>query len=297
LGSTSILSTQVIGEPFNELGRRLQDRGKYRIASVLYALASSLEPSWSAPWFNRGLMAKFRHDWPSCYRFTLKSTELDPDFKAGWWNLGIAATALSDWVVARRAWWRYGISVPLGDGPPDMNLGAVPIRICPDTLGEVVWCRRLDPARAEIHSIPFPESQHAHGDILLTDGEPKGYRSSSGRDVPVFNALEILTPSAFNTYAVEAIASSENDANELVRSGIPREVVIEDWTSVRVLCTACSQGSPGEHEHAPPAEWEPNRRFGMAAIDSNRVDDIISHWARGGMNRQVRSMSCVLSRG
>lgn len=286
----------MLSVPINQFGRRLQDWGWYRTADAFYFMATRLEPSWSAPWFNRGLMAKFRHDWPECYRLTLKSTELDPDFKAGWWNLGIAATAISDWAVARRAWWRYGISVPLGEGPPDMDLGSVPIRICPDTIGEVVWCQRLDPARARISSVPLPESGHAYQDVLLTDGEPKGHRSLSGRDVPVFNELATLVPSAFHTFSAQVLAPSSADINALIESSDLGTLRFEDWSGMGVLCKACSEGSPDDHERSHADEWQANRRVGVAAVDEANIEAALDAWTRGGSGREVASLECVLER-
>ena len=90
-----------------------------------------------------------------------------------------------------------------------MALGAVPIRIDPHGAPEVVWCERLDPARVRIASVPFPESRRACGDVLLTDGEPRGYREYAGRQVPVFNELELLAASKFSTFAVTLSAPDE----------------------------------------------------------------------------------------
>ena len=85
---------------------------------------------------------------------------IDKKDKAAWWNLGIAATALGRWDVARSAWRGFGINMPKGDGPIDFPCGTCPIRINPDGDAEVVWAERIDPARAELLSIPFPESNH-----------------------------------------------------------------------------------------------------------------------------------------
>lgn len=286
----------MFAEPVNELGRKLRDRGMLRSADLAWAAATWLDPSWSTPWFNRGLIAKSGHDWPECYRLTLRATELEPDFKPAWWNLGIAATALSDWAVARRAWWRYGVSVPLGEGPPDMQLGSVPIRVCPNTEGEVVWCHRLDPARAAIYSVPLPESGRAHGDILLTDGEPKGYRSLGGRDVPVFNELEILVPSARRTFLAEVVAPTPEDAEALVRSGNDDSATIEDWSTIRILCTKCSEGRPHDHESPAEGAWKENRRFGLAALDEPAAAGLLEAWVQGGAGRALQSLECVFSR-
>ena len=160
-----------------------------------------VSPSWAVPWFNRGLTAKFAHRCDSL-RFNLQATKLDPSFKPAWWS----------YRHRRDCHWRldgrrlrhgstYGVAVPPGDGPLDMRLGGIPIRIDPSGTAEVVWCERLDPARARIVNIPFPDSGRACGDILLTDGEAQGYREAAGRQVPVFNELEVLSASTLSTFS------------------------------------------------------------------------------------------------
>ena len=279
----------------NELGRKLQDRGSLGLADAAYATATRLEPDWPTPWFNRGLMAKFRRRWPECYRFNLKATELDPTFEPAWWNLGIAATALSDWVVARRAWWRYGIEVPLGDGPPDMDLGPVPIRVCPGSQGEVVWCQRLDPARAMIRSIPLPESRHAYGDILLQDGEPKGHRFLGDHKIPVFNELEIHTPSDWSTFSAELTVPSPEAAQELRDMTAEGEVIVEDWSTLRILCKQCSEGTPHEHAEDTDEGWKPNRLFGLAATAEPLAAALLDRWRSAGPGRDVGSLVFAFS--
>src|SRR6516162_10568124 len=128
----------------NEIGMLLQNRRTYRGADFLYRLSSTFAPNWSAPWYNRGLIAKFERRWADSIAFNARATRLNPDNPAAWWNLGIAATAIGEWGKAREAWRHHGVELPAGEGRPDMDLGPVPIRICPEENGEVVWCRRLD---------------------------------------------------------------------------------------------------------------------------------------------------------
>jgi hypothetical protein len=90
----------------------------------------------------------------------LGGAEGDP----AWWNLGIAATALRRWDAARDAWRRFGIQVPDGTGELQMDLGPAPVRLDPDGRAEVVWGRRVDPARIVVINVPTPESGHRWGD-------------------------------------------------------------------------------------------------------------------------------------
>ena len=212
----------------NEAGRRWQDRGYPGVAGAAYASAALLAPSWSAPWFNRGLLAKGQRRWSDSLKFNRRAAELDPDDPPAWWNLGIAATAIGQWTAARLAWTRYGIPVPPGEGPIEMDLGAVPIRLSPADQPEVVWCRRIDPARAVVLSIPTAGSGRGCGDLLLHDGEPTGSRLLQGRKVPVFDELELLLPGTRHTFAVEVLAPRPADVAELETGPDDVPVAIED---------------------------------------------------------------------
>jgi hypothetical protein len=285
-----------LAHPINEVGRAFDRRGQLRIADFTYAVAARIAPGWDAPWFNRGILAKAGRKWPECRRYNLRATDLDPSFSPAWWNLGIAATALGDWPLARQAWSRYGVEVPPGEGPLELNLGPVPIRLAPDSAGEVVWCRRIDPARAIIANVPLPDCDRTFGDIVLHDGEPKGRRIRAGREVPVFNELELLTPSSFCTFQAHVTARDADSAQALEMSALPGQVAIEDWSTIRLICTACSQGIPHEHK-APDTTWNPERRFGIAAESEAIAMERLQYWTKGGEGRSLRSLECVLARG
>lgn len=281
----------------NESGRALDRRGHRRAADLCYALAAWLDPEWDAPWFNRGIIAKVQGRWLDCRAYNVKATDLDPSFEGAWWNLGIAATALEDWPVARRAWSRCGVTIPLGEGPPDLNLGPVPIRVSPESAAEVVWCHRVDPARAVVTSVPLPDCGRTFGDVVLHDGEARGHRVLSGRELPVFNELQLLTPSPFRTFEAAVTAPTREDADALEASAVRREVAIEDWSSIRFMCASCSEGTPHEHEALSEKDrtWEPNRRFGIAAKTEASAAARLEHWCSGAEGRAVHSLECVFA--
>lgn len=263
----------------NELGRLCDNRSWFSAANRLYGLASQVSPEWAVPWFNLGLNAKYGGKWAESQKYNERAAALDPRMEPAWWNLGIAATINQDWPTARRAWQSYGITIPQGDGPLEMDLGSVPIRINPKTSGEVVWCQRIDPARARIFSVPFPESGHRYGDLLLTDGAPKGYRITLGKQVPVFDELAVILASDWQTFGVELTAPGPADSQDLVELAQARGLVAEDWSDVEVLCKACSEGIPHEHEpFAPKDNWNPQRKFGIAAHENREVEGLLNAW-------------------
>src|SRR5215213_4307529 len=153
-----------LAEQLNNEGQQLRDDGDVAGAEAAYRAAASAAPEWSAPVYNLGLLYKYEGRWHESLLFNQQAATLAPDDEASWWNLGIAATALGDWNEARRAWTACGIEVPLGDGAPEFDWGSTPVRLDPNGEAEVVWARRIDPARARIVSVPLPTSPFHWGD-------------------------------------------------------------------------------------------------------------------------------------
>jgi hypothetical protein len=241
-----------------------------RTAVIRFTRAVETQPRDPEAWYNLGLAHKYLHNWRESAdanerALALKSKRGDP----AWWNLGIAATALRDWDLARRAWRGYGITrkqLPDGSGPIELNWNSNPVRIFSDDRDsiEVVWGRRLCPARMRIESIPFPTSNHRWGDIVLHDGAPNGERTSGGTTYPVFDELERWSPSEIPTLRA-AVRCTTDDANALVDAFRAALFDAEDWsTSVRQLCKECSEGLPTAHDHTFP-EGGRDRTFGIAA--------------------------------
>jgi hypothetical protein len=266
-----------------------------------------LDPDAAWAWFDLGLRAKWRRDWAACAELNERALAAggDPLEDPAAWNLGIAATALGDWDTARRAWAAYGIELPAGRGPIQARLGQTPIRLNPEPrypgetplrLGgetwevEVVWCERLDPARAMITNVPTPESGHAYGDIVLHDGEPVGERTLGDATFPVFNELDRLVASRVPTLSVEVTCPTEADSDDLSETFAAAGLAAEDWTSsFRVLCRACSEGNPDlVHDHDDLGEvdgdWSAERWIGVAADEPTAVT-LLDRWAAGAPGR------------
>lgn len=265
----------------NERGLKLDDQGQPAKAIREYERAARIDPSWSAPAYNLGLVYKYSSDWERSLQHNLRATQLNAEDQAGWWNLGIAATALRRWEVARAAWRGAGIAIADGDGPIELPCGTATVRLNPDSKAEVVWADRLDPARARLTNIPLPASDFRYGDVVLHDGAPHGYRKLGDREIPVFNCLALMDPSSFSTWVLEVEVEVERDAaiERLSKLATASDVVAEDWTtSTRLLCKACSEGTPhAEHDH----ERKPSDRshqVAIAAPDEHQVRRLIDRW-------------------
>jgi len=264
----------------NEAGRRLAREDRHEDAARAYRSAIEADPGWSVPWYNLGLLHKYRGEWAASLDCNRRAAELRPDDGDAWWNYGIAATALGRWDDARAAWRGCGIEVPDGDGPPDMRLGPVPIRLAPDGAAEVVWCDRIDPARAAIRNVPLPSSGRRWGDVVLHDGAINGYRRVGDREVGVFDELDLLESSEFRTYEVVLRDVAEADLVRL--SGLAEELgaSAENWSrSIRYLCRQCSEGRPhGEHDRDLTGE-RPDLGIGLAARDDGHLARVLAEWA------------------
>ncbi|QZA78037.1 hypothetical protein K4H28_00915 [Deefgea tanakiae] len=236
--------------------------------------------------YDLALLYKYQSRWAESLRYNRRAAELNPEDEAAWWNLGIAATAMSDWETAAKAWAFFGITMlldALENAAPDLKLGLIPVRITQDDQVEVLWANRLDPARAQIVSVPMPDCGVRYHDIVLIDGAPRGTRILHGKEVPVFDWLEFWQRSNYSTYVIEANASQELAVNTLDSLVVDAGLALEDWGSnVQMLCKACSEGIPHEHHDQVAAvaetKWQPEREFGVAALNDQALADVLDAW-------------------
>jgi hypothetical protein len=249
-------------------------------AERYYLEAVKLDPELKGAWFDLGLICKWTRQWERAFEYNLQAAELEGEKRdePAWWNLGIAATALRRWDVARRAWSAYGIEIPDGAGPIEGTFGHGPVRLNPETGGEVVWGDRIDPARMRLANIPFPSSGHRWADIVLHDGAPSGHRESGGHEFPVFDELMRWEPSEVPTIEISVTAESLADIDDLVASIEGTGFAVEDWTrSVRMLCKRCSEGLVHEHTEAGLASGQ-EHWLGIAA-PVHAVERSLERWS------------------
>lgn len=271
-------------------GEALADAGQGDAAIEKYLAALQLEPRRFNSLYNIGLVHKYRGEWQASFDFNQKAYALAPDDQAARWNLAIAATALRRWEVARQMWQDEGLELEAASGPIEMDFGPTPIRLDPDGDGEVVWAQRIDPVRARIDSVPFPESGFRHGDIVLHDGAPVGERRWGEVDYSVFNVLELFERSAESTFVAVVEAPDKGEIERLEALALAAGIEVEDWTAnVRILCRQCSEGVPHEeHDEAlAEAAWQPQRRIGISASTLGAVDRLLEAWLTEGSARLI----------
>jgi hypothetical protein len=264
----------------NMLGSKSIERGKPNLAKCMYQFAAHVDSRWSVPWYNLGLQAKYESRWAESQHFNQRAVEFDPADEAAWWNLGIASTALKNWSEARRAWTACGID--LDDRADEVRMPPVTacVRLNPKGDGEVVWGERLDPARIAILNVPLPQSGHRFNDVVLNDGASNGTRvDDNGREVPVFDELTIWSVSNYSTFRARLNVPDDAARKSLVDLCETHELGVEDWSTIRFICSQCSRGNPGPHKcEARPLE-DGSRRFGFAAKNLDEMLAVLQEWS------------------
>lgn len=142
--------------------------------------------------------------------------------------------------------------------------------------------------------MPLIDSGHRWGDLILHDGEPVGSRLLDGREVPVFEEIEILEPSSLRTFQVEVEAPESSDLEALLDLLTESDLGAEDWSTVRYLCRACSEGLPHTQHSQEPAPWTAARTLGVAALSELPVRRLLRRWSSGRPGRGILSVRQVL---
>lgn len=265
----------------NDLANTAEQKNDVRRARALYKLASFAAPSWSVPHYNWGLLEKNRGNWQSSLEHSQNAVRLAPDDEAAWWNLGIAATALHDWPEALRAWKACGIdAAELDDDGVSMPTVTACVRLDPKgEYPEVVWGTRLDAARIQVDNVPFARCNRRYRDIILNDGAQSGTRTSGTFEVPVFDELSIWKSSPYSTFSAALQLPEDTAADDLKELCATRDIGVEDWGTVRMLCEACSRGNPGPHVCSENVENPGQRSYGFASTSREALLDVLGKWA------------------
>jgi len=181
-----------------DLGHLLLGWEMYDIAAPLVERAAQAMPGDLSVQFNWGVIQKMRCDWAGARTSFEQVLRHRDDNQAARWNLGIACTALGDWPGARAAWSGLGMTLPEGDGDFAGEEGETTALRLPfpgendDVRYEIVWGRRLGPARVRLRTIPRFSSAAAYGDVVLVDGVTVGETRLNGENTPIFPVLTAL---------------------------------------------------------------------------------------------------------
>jgi len=114
----------------------------------------------------------------------------------------------------------------------------------------------------------------------LNDGASSGTRvDGNGREVPVFDELSIWSVSNYSTFRARLNVPDEDAQKTLVDLCEAHELGVEDWSTIRFICSQCSRGNPGPHKcEAKPLE-DGFRRFGFGAKNRDELLAVLQEWS------------------
>jgi ribosomal protein S19 len=201
-------------------------------AVKLYKKLVKLAPYWSLPYHFLSLFYRQRNEWKPSFYYSQKAIETNPEDKTAWHILATSATALQRWQTARKAWNELGFEFRKTDKILNLDLGLIPVCINPKIKPEIVWARQIDPARAKIESIPQPSSERRYKETILIDNQPIAHRNLRGKRVPIFEELERIRLSPYNTYAVVLETGAQNSVDILDKLCQDAEIGFDNWSKV-----------------------------------------------------------------
>ena len=268
-------------EELSDLFRRAlnYDRaGDLYMAIKLYKKLIRLAPEWSRPYRRLGSIYKDRAEWKPSFYYNSCATERNPKDLKAWQNLAIAATALKKWKEARTAWNQLGFDFRETNRALDLDLGAIAICLHSGPTSEVVWGRRIDPARAIIESVPHPDSGYGYGDLVLVDNVVVGHLVRQGKKIPVFDELQRIKKGDYQTFSVMLHTSQLADIDLL--AGLCRQEAIgfDNWSMAsRHLPAPVYRGRM--EFHPPPAEEASDGYVvGLAAGSRRELLQVLRNW-------------------
>jgi len=255
------------------------NHGEKEEAIRIYQEILSEKEDWSIVHYNLGLIYKYKNEWDESYYHNKRAVELDSTMEGAHWNLGIAATMLQDWPLARQCWNFFGMKYEIINEDTAGDLGSVCVRISPHSNAETIWGIRICPARAIIKNIPLPESEHRFKDMVLNDGAANGYRISAGKEYPVFDEIQHLSSSDYQTYSIKCKPIPKAYFEDLQQRCWKSDIGIENWTTdIRMLCKQCSEGKPHETHDYDLKDTSDEYRIAFASTSQETLATVLEDW-------------------
>jgi len=251
-------------------------------AVKLYKKVVRLAPHWSLPYHFLSLFYRQRNEWKPSFHYSQKATETNPEDKTAWHILATSATALRRWQIARKAWNELGFEFRQTNKILDLDLGLIPVCINPKTKPEIIWARQIDPARAQIESIPQPASGRRYKEIILIDNQPVAHRRLRDKRVPIWEELESIRLSAYDTYAVILETDEKSKVDILDKLCFDAEIGFDNWSKATRQFQIRNQGILPEYFGADIfAKVHGNTNYqliALAAKSAIEVKEVLYAW-------------------
>ena len=202
--------------------REYDARGDVYNAVKLYKRCIKLAPEVVEAYVQLAEIYKKRAEWKPALHYAKKALSLDASLADTWWTLGITAVALGKDRLAKSIWSKFGSSNPRG--------ALISLQLNHSGIFELIWAKPLDPARAQITSIPHPDSNRHFLDIVVFDRQVIGYNVAKRRRFPVHAELGIQQRSLYFTFSCWLESPTKKDIQTLERLCVEAHLGFEIWS-------------------------------------------------------------------
>lgn len=253
--------------------------GDVYTAVKLYKKAIRLAPEMPDPYARLGAIYKKRAEWKPAVYYSEQALAVQADHPSAWRTLGVAATALKQWKAARRAWNRLGYDFREIDQALDLDLGGIAVCLNPVARPAIVWAKRLDPARAQLLSVPLPSSGRHFGDLVLIDNEAHGRQVIGNTRLPVYPELQLIRKSLFHTFPVLLPGATLEHTDVLSRLCREAGLGFDNWSRANHLFLPPDRADFPEYHHLPGPGDPASYTVALAARHSKTVVKMLKTWS------------------
>lgn len=260
-----------------EEARRYDEAGDTYNAVKLYKRLIKIDPDWLEPHAALGRIYHERREWKPAYHYLKKTVALQSDLREAWWRIGIAATALKKTRVARSVWAKFGIT-SLPKSPEGLRLQY-------DNTFEILWMMPLDPARAQLLSIPHPASGFRYKEVVLYERKPIGHHIVDRKRIPVYAELGTFKTSPYQTFSCLLHTSAKEAISRLERLCFNSGIGFEVWSnSARSMVIDNPQAFPEYYGRSFFADQnldeipDSSSLIAMAAVHEAEVHRVLNDW-------------------
>jgi tetratricopeptide (TPR) repeat protein len=239
-----------------------------------------LVPDWPESFVALGRIYHRRREWKPAFHYWKKAVALDADDREAWWHLGLAATGLGRKRVSTTVWGKFGFNDIALIQPLGLELKT------PDGY-EILWMQPMDASRGRILSIPHPASGMRYRDLMLYDRRSqRGTNVVQRRRVPIFQALDRLKRSPYQTFSCLLHTSDEKSIRRLEQLCFEAGLGFEVWSNAsRAIQLNPTLASDAERKAFPeyysdllPREDHGTTLAALAAIHPAEVERCLNDW-------------------
>lgn len=252
---------------------RYEQLGDVYTAIKLYKHLIRLNAARIEPYQRLGLLYQQRREWKPAFHYHKKAVALEPSSRELWWRLGIAATGLNKLKLAGSVWSKFG-QTAMSASPEGLQLSY-------DGGFEILWMKALDPARAQIQSIPHPASGYRYREIVLYHRVPVGYHVVSRRRVPVYEELGSWKKSPFQTFSCLLHTEEPAAVQQLEELCRQAGLGFEQWSNAtRSLVLNHPRAFPEFYgrDVLPANPTAPHCLVAIAGLHQAEVQHILNNW-------------------